>query len=171
MDAGSWAEHYMPDELYAWYENDWNDGAWDNNYYQDDAEDWNEQAWYESGWNENGEDEVETAETTADESQDFYKGKSKGGRPSAMGLGCSTCGSKWHNTHSCPLGGEQRFGKGKGQGKSKGFGKGKFPRKGFGKKGYGKKGSYFLARAMAREAFGLRRCHQHFLTTMEDPTC
>ena len=172
MDAGSWNEHYMPDELYAWYENDWNDGAWDNNYYQDEAEDWNEQAWYESGWNENGEDEVETAETTADESQDFYKGKSKGGRPSAMGLGCSTCGSKWHNTHSCPLGGEQRFGKGKGQGKSKRLWQGaNFLERDLARKATARRDPIFLARAMAREAFGLRRCHQHFLTTMEDPTC
>eukprot|EP00435_Cladocopium_sp_Y103_P017768 s3364_g4.t1 len=153
QDAGAWNEaHYMADELYAWYEQDWNEGAWDS-YYKDDTENWEEQTWYESGWNENGDDEVEINEHVADDTQDFFKGKSKGGRPSAMGLGCSTCGSKWHNTHSCPLGSEQRFGKGKGFGKSKGFGKGKYPRKGFGKKGYGKKGSYYPRKGFGKKGF------------------
>ena len=51
LDAGSWNEHYMNDELYSWYAHDWSDAGWDNNYYQGNAED--EQTWYESGWNEN----------------------------------------------------------------------------------------------------------------------
>ena len=35
-----------------------------------------------------------------------------------MGLGCSTCGSKWHSTHSCPLHSQNQS---KGYGKSKGY--------------------------------------------------
>ena len=58
-----------------------------------------------------------------------------------MGLGCRTCGSKWHNTHSCPLGDRQPGFSNKSKGSGYGKGKGKFPRKGYGKsKGLGKKG-------------------------------
>lgn len=45
-----------------------------------------------------------------------------------MGFGCSTCGSKWHNAHNCPLK-DQKPAKSKGRGKpfekskSKGYGK------------------------------------------------
>ena len=77
--------------------------------------------------------------------ESYYQGKGKS-RTGSMGLGCSTCGSKWHNTHSCPLNSQQQskgHGKSKGFGKPKGFGKnfGRPMRKGFGKgkyKGYGK---------------------------------
>ena len=147
---GSWDEVYYNDELYAWYgdyENYWDysDGV---------SEDWQDSGWQESGWNDDGEvpepDQSEDNHNDA-ETQEYFKGKGKGhgGRSPLMGLGCRTCGSKWHNTHSCPLGDRQpgfnnkgkSFGKSKGSGYGKGKGKSKFPRKGYGKsKGFGKKG-------------------------------
>ena len=71
--------------------------------------------------------------------ESYYKGKGKS-RTGSMGLGCSTCGSKCHSIHSCPLNSQSQS---KGYGKSKGFGKnfGRPMRKGFGKgkyKAYGK---------------------------------
>ena len=85
--------------------------------YQYDQNDWPEQ-WYEAGY----EDEVPaeqgdgpTAEADTND-ENFYKGKGKA-RSSSMGLGCSTCGSKWHNTHSCPLNDQSNKGKGKSFGK------------------------------------------------------
>ena len=153
-DNGSWStmsdrwtdqswEHYMNDELYNWYETEY---AWDYNYDPDyeETDPWGEQTWYESGWNEEP-DEPQAAEPSEEpQQQEFFKGKGKGGKPSAMGLGCHVCGSKWHNAASCPIGdNQQRFNKGKNKGKGKGksWNKGYFPRKGYGKsKGFGKKG-------------------------------
>ena len=138
------------DDLYAWYEydNQSNDEYWEP--------EWSE-TWYEAGYDEEEPpaEESQAAETAAPD-ETYYKGKGKS-RQSTMGLGCSTCGSKWHNTHSCPLndgnhGKNYDKGKNKGSyggkgksygGKGKGFSKGKF-KKGKGKgKSYGKyKGNY-----------------------------
>ena len=79
---------------------------------------------------------------------DYFKGKGKGkSRSSTMGLGCSICGSKWRNAHSCPMSDSNKgkssgkpsgksYGKSFGKGRPKGYGK-KGKSKGFGKKGYG----------------------------------
>ncbi|CAE8720076.1 unnamed protein product, partial [Polarella glacialis] len=117
--------------------------------------------WYgDDGW----QDEVYHGGQTKGKGKGFgAKGKGPSGG-SASGIGCATCGSRWHSSLDCPLndpskgdqgkgkGGKdyhyENFWKGKGKGKkggkSKGFGKGWS--KGFGKyrpsfgsgKGYGK---------------------------------
>lgn len=154
-DSGPAGTYHM-DELYAWYDDGWYGDSWDyeeadyDSYYQD----WPEN--YDYGWDEeqpedDGADQKEDSGNTQSEKEDYFKGK---GRPSSMGLGCGTCGSKWHNTHSCPLNDAQKGkgknygknkGKYKGSGKGKGYGK-SFNRKGFGRpkgyKGFGKKGSF-----------------------------
>ena len=154
-DSGPAGTYHM-DELYAWYDDGWYGEPWDyeeadyDSYYQD----WPEH--YDYGWDDeqpedDGADQKEDSGNTQSEKEDYFKGK---GRPSSMGLGCGTCGSKWHNTHSCPLNDAQKGkgknygknkGKYKGSGKGKGYGK-SFNRKGFGRpkgyKGFGKKGSF-----------------------------
>ena len=159
-----WYDSYYYDEmdpLQVWYEDLWYDGDWQQGDHHEEGEGWQDQAWYESGWDDlpAGEEEGNGVEGTGqdDESFDYYKGKNKG--KGSMGLGCATCGSKWHNTHSCPMGdsswkakgsgkgfgksgkGKKGYGKyGKGKGKGKGYGKRKGPsfgqRKGYGKRGY-----------------------------------
>ena len=159
-----WYDSYYYDEmdpLQVWYEDLWYDGDWQQGDHHEEGEGWQDQAWYESGWDDlpAGEEEGNGVEGAGqdDESFDYYKGKNKG--KGSMGLGCATCGSKWHNTHSCPMGdsswkakgsgkgfgksgkGKKGYGKyGKGKGKGKGYGKRKGPsfgqRKGYGKRGY-----------------------------------
>ena len=98
-DAGAYYNNY--DGLWdydGWHEQSWNDGEW---YQQENFYDNEEDSWYEAGWKE----EITPEEDPGDEKEtveDFYKGKGKH-RASAMGLGCSICGSKWHNTYSCPM--------------------------------------------------------------------
>ena len=152
-----WYDSYYYDEmdpLQVWYEDLWYDGDWQQGDHHEEGEGWQDQAWYESGWDDL---RVEGA-VQDDESFDYYKGKNKG--KGSMGLGCATCGSKWHNTHSCPMGDSSWKAKGSG----KGFGKSGKGKKGFGKygkgkgkgKGYGKrKGpSFGRGKAMVSEAIG-----------------
>ena len=139
-----WNAHYFQDELYAWYEDPYE-------YYEYPEDEWHEQWNYDAGFDEEpseqAEQEQSEAANTDENDGNFYKGKGKS-RSTTMGLGCSLCGSKWHNTHSCPLSEPKGKSSSKGHNrpKGKGFNKGygKFPyRKGFGKsKGYGKKGKY-----------------------------
>ena len=163
-DASSWSavtdmwssdadgSNYYMDELYAWYEDDgWysQPQPWDYDYAETYYEEWPD---YDYGWNDDEAPAAEDGEVqqdgNAEESKDYYKGK---GRTPTMGLGCSTCGSKWHNTHACPMNDTYK-GKTpmKGKGKSKGYGKGKgksyggrpYGGKSYGKKGFGKSKSY-----------------------------
>ena len=106
----------------------------------------------------------------------YYKGKGKS-RSTTMGLGCSLCGSKWHNTHSCALrepkgkGSNKGYNRTKGKGYNKGFGKSPY-RKGFGKsKGYGKKGKYPHEEGLRQERriFGVKSFHKTSRTTTVDP--
>ena len=147
-DDGSWSavtdywseDGYIADDLYAWYESDWNYSPWDYETAETYYEDWPAEH-YDYGWDDDEPqqaegDEHQPQETAPEESGEYFKGKGKG-RSQVMGLGCSTCGSKWHNTHSCPMndsykGKNPTFGKGK----SKGFNKGKG--KSYGGKSYGK---------------------------------
>ncbi|CAE8712610.1 unnamed protein product [Polarella glacialis] len=144
----------------AGYDDDWyGDDGWQDEVYHGDfpLEEW---TWPASAPDSST---VSTAGTTVlDDCKGFgAKGKGPSGG-SASGIGCATCGSRWHSSLDCPLNdpskGDQgkgkkdyhyeNFWKGKGKGKkggkSKGFGKGWS--KGFGKyrpsfgsgKGYGK---------------------------------
>ncbi|CAE8728215.1 unnamed protein product, partial [Polarella glacialis] len=89
---------------------------------------------------------VSTAETTLlDVDASYWKGQTKGkgkgfgakgkgpSGGSASGIGCTSCGSRWHSSLDCPLNDPSKGDQGKGYGKSygKGYGKGKF------KGGYG----------------------------------
>ncbi|CAE8595807.1 unnamed protein product, partial [Polarella glacialis] len=158
----------------AGYDDDWyGDDGWQDEVYHGDfpLEEW---TWPASAPDSST---VSTAETTLlDVDPSYWKGQTKGkgkgfgakgkgpSGGSASGIGCTTCGSRWHSSLDCPLndpskgdqgkgkGGKdyhyENFWKGKGKGKkggkSKGFGKGWS--KGFGKyrpsfgsgKGYGK---------------------------------
>ncbi|CAE8606275.1 unnamed protein product [Polarella glacialis] len=158
----------------ASYDDDWyGDDGWQDEVYHGDfpLEEW---TWPASAPDSTS---VSTAETTLlDVDSSYWKGQTKGkgkgfgakgkgpSGGSASGIGCTTCGSRWHSSLDCPLndpskgdqgkgkGGKdhhyENFWKGKGKGKkggkSKGFGKGWS--KGFGKyrpsfgsgKGYGK---------------------------------
>ncbi|CAE8606470.1 unnamed protein product, partial [Polarella glacialis] len=158
----------------AGYDEDWyGDDGWQDEVYHGDfpLEEW---TWPASAPDSST---VSTAETTLlDVDPSYRKGQTKGkgkgfgakgkgpSGGSASGIGCATCGSRWHSSLDCPLndpskgdqgkgkGGKdyhyENFWKGKGKGKkggkSKGFGKGWS--KGFGKyrpsfgsgKGYGK---------------------------------
>ncbi|CAE8737965.1 unnamed protein product, partial [Polarella glacialis] len=158
----------------AVYDDDWyGDDRWQDEVYHGDfpLEEW---TWPASAPDSTS---VSTAETTLlDVDPSYWKGQTKGkgkgfgakgkgpSGGSASGIGCTTCGSRWHSSLDCPLndpskgdqgkgkgGKDHRYenfwkGKGKGKkgGKSKGFGKGWS--KGFGKyrpsfgsgKGYGK---------------------------------
>ncbi|CAE8655901.1 unnamed protein product, partial [Polarella glacialis] len=158
----------------AGYDEDWyGDDGWQDEVYHGDfpLEEW---TWPASAPDSST---VSTAETTLlDVDASYWKGQTKGkgkgfgakgkgpSGGSASGIGCTTCGSRWHSSLDCPLndpskgdqgkgkGGKdyhyENFWKGKGKGKkggkSKGFGKGWS--KGFGKyrpsfgsgKGYGK---------------------------------
>ncbi|CAE8680712.1 unnamed protein product [Polarella glacialis] len=158
----------------AGYDDDWHgDDGWQDEVYHGDfpLEEW---TWPASAPDSTS---VSTAETTLlDVDPSYWKGQTKGkgkgfgakgkgpSGGSASGIGCATCGSRWHSSLDCPLndpskgdqgkgkGGKdyhyENFWKGKGKGKkggtSKGFGKGWS--KGFGKyrpsfgsgKGYGK---------------------------------
>ncbi|CAE8698987.1 unnamed protein product, partial [Polarella glacialis] len=158
----------------AGYDDDWyGDDGWQDEVYHGDfpLEEW---TWPASAPDSTS---VSTAETTLlDVDPSYWKGQTKGkgkgfgakgkgpSGGSASGIGCATCGSRWHSSLDCPLndpskgdqgkgkGGKdyhyENFWKGKGKGKkggkSKGFGKGWS--KGFGKyrpsfgsgKGYGK---------------------------------
>ena len=162
VDSTSWStvtdpryEEWQDDDLYAWYEG-WYEG--DNDYYDDyygDHEGW-PGSWYESGFDDEGPAEQADGDPVEPPANDesFYKGKGKS-RASTMGLGCSTCGSKWHNTHSCPLNSQPK-GKGKGFSKPKGYNKGygKPFRKGFGRgKGFGKKGKSYSKKGFGKRGF------------------
>ena len=178
-DDGSWSavtdywseDGYITDDLYAWYESDWNYSPWDYETAETYYEDWPAEH-YDYGWDDEEPqqaegDEHQPQETNPEESGEYFKGKGKG-RSQVMGLGCSTCGSKWHNTHSCPMndsykGKNPTFGKGKPKGFNKGKGKsyggksyGKPYRKGYGKsKSYGKKGYMPYGSKQGRKGFWL----------------
>eukprot|EP00435_Cladocopium_sp_Y103_P059971 s1483_g21.t1 len=121
------------------------DGESYDNYYQQ----WPE---YEYGCDEEqleeNNEKADDEPTQPEMDETYYKGKGR----SMMGLGCGTCGSKRHNTHSCPMNDAQK-GKSKkksyGKGKSKGFGKYKGKGKGFGSKGFGKSKNYAILVARA----------------------
>eukprot|EP00435_Cladocopium_sp_Y103_P007263 s3374_g2.t1 len=178
VDSSSWSNvtepwteewsNYEADELYASYQGWHDDPSW---YYDSEEfygqEDWNE-AWYEAGGEDDQPDQAgdEQAEQPNEMDETYYKGKGKS-RSSTMGLGCSTCGSKWHNTHNCPLN-EQRPPKGKGKdygkSKSKGYGKSYRPYgKGFGKsKGFGKKGKPYMKKGYGKRGFWAEELPQGF---------
>ncbi|CAE8589046.1 unnamed protein product, partial [Polarella glacialis] len=92
--------------------------------------------WYgDDGW----QDEVYHGPDKGQRQRLWCQGKGPSGG-SASGIGCATCGSRWHSSLDCPLNdpskGDQGKGKGFGKGWSKGFGK---YRPSFGSgKGYGK---------------------------------
>ena len=169
----------------SWYEQSWNDDEWHHhdNYYDKDDD-----GWYEAGWQDEEANHEEEHGEEKETVEEFYKGKGKH-RASTMGLGCSICGSKWHNTHNCPMKGSGKnglgappsygpprkgFNKGKSKGKGKSYGKkgkGKgwsfAPRKGFGKKGYwAEDGSGFVQQA----AYNLRQGHRGGLVLPEPAT-
>ena len=171
-----WSDHsnmgaYHQDELYAWYDDGWYGDAWDygeadyDSYYQDWPEHY-DYGWDDDGPEEDGGEQKEDSSNTQPEKEDYFKGKGKG-RPSSMGLGCGTCGSKWHNTHSCPLNGKS-FGKsqGKFKGPSKGYGKNPY-RKGYGKhkgsKGFGKKGSFSKGGRFGRKGYLMDELPQNYM--------
>ena len=93
-----WNGNYETDELYAWYEDQWHDD-YDSSYDYGNPNGWQE-TWYEAGYDEEPpEQDEENANEEPAIQEKFYKGKGKS-RASTMGLGCSLCGSKWHNTLS-----------------------------------------------------------------------
>ena len=146
-----------------WFDgyDDWNyEGSYDAFYGDGDYDDWNgydeEEWWYgfeeeEPPWQdvEDWEPAAEDASSShgpastppddqnKDHHDDYYKGgKGKG----SLGLGCQTCGSKWHSTGSCPVNSGSGKGASNHYGKSRGKGYGKFRFPGKGKnydKGYG----------------------------------
>ena len=148
-----WNAYYNQDELYSWYEDP-------NEHYEHYEEEWPEQWNYDAGYDEEpteqAEEEPSDAAHNNTNDETYYKGKGKS-RSTTMGLGCSLCGSKWHNTHSCPLsepkgkGSNKGYNRIKGKGYNKGFGKSPY-RKGFGKsKGYGKKGKYPMKKGFGKK--------------------
>ncbi|CAE8595274.1 unnamed protein product [Polarella glacialis] len=147
---------------------DYDGAGYDDDWYGDDG--WQDEVYHggfpleEWTWPASAPDStsVSTAETTLlDVDPSYWKGQTKGkgkgfgakgkgpSGGSASGIGCATCGSRWHSSLDCPLndpskgdqgkgkGGKdyhyENFWKGKGYGKSygKSYGKGKF------KGGYG----------------------------------
>ena len=68
-----------------------------------DQGDWQE-PWYEAGYDDEPADAEEEpfAAPSSNMDESYYKGKGKS-RTGSMGLGCPTCGSKWHNTHTAAL--------------------------------------------------------------------
>ena len=130
-DYEDWSgyEDEYPESWYDWYEDDFYDG-----------QDFPEDEWY------NGEEPLPDGE--GGEESFPVKGKGKGfgkgkrGRGNALGVGCSTCGSKWHDASACPVKGKGRRDGGDASPakgwtpKGKGYGKPRFPGKGKGK-GYG----------------------------------
>ena len=157
-DASSWSAvtdmwssdaddtNYYMEELYAWNEDDgWHSQPqpWDHDYAETCYEEWPD---YDYGWND---DEAPLLQKIISSTRWQCRGVQ--GLTPTMGLGCSTCGSKWHNTHACPMNdtykGKMPM---KGKGKSTGYGKGKgksyggkpYGGKPYGKKGFGKSKSY-----------------------------
>ena len=160
----SWDDAYWADDGWSWVESAdmsdyWLDGPDSWNY---EGDPWNEsdEAWMDADYegyydehpdyhNETTADEASNADDSPLSSKANESYPMKGGK----GVGCSVCGSRWHSSSSCPVGGAKGkggyrgsgkgYGKGYGKGKkgsskSKGKGKGKWqPRKGKGKsKGY-----------------------------------
>ncbi|CAE7218696.1 unnamed protein product [Symbiodinium sp. CCMP2592] len=123
--SDGWDEYY-DESLYdhsSWYGED--------DYYGEDEE-------QDGQWQEDGEgagDDLDGGDVSWD--YPVKGGKGKKSRGNAMGVGCSVCGSKWHNASSCPVGG--KTGKG---GYDKGGYPGKGSGKGYGNKGYGGKGTF-----------------------------
>ncbi|CAE8645278.1 unnamed protein product, partial [Polarella glacialis] len=145
----------------AGYDDDWyGDDGWQDEVYHGDfpLEEW---TWPASAPDSST---VSTAETTLlDVDPSYWKGQTKGkgkgfgakgkgpSGGSASGIGCATCGSRWHSSLDCPLNDPSKGGQGKGKGgkdyhyknfwKGKGKGKKGGKSKGFGKgwsKGFGK---------------------------------
>ncbi|CAE7724343.1 unnamed protein product, partial [Symbiodinium necroappetens] len=160
----SWDDFYWADDGWSWVEpaamsEYWLDGP---DYWDYEGESWNEsdEAWtdadYEGYYDEHPDYHNEaTADdaSNADDSSLSPKASENYPMKGGKGVGCSVCGSRWHSSSSCPVGGAKGkggyrgsgkgYGKGYGKGKkgsskSKGKGKGKWqPRKGKGKsKGY-----------------------------------
>ena len=186
-----WAEDWMDANAYyenpwtydGWHDQSWNEEDW---FQQDNYYDREEEGWFEAGWQEEEAPHEEERADDKENAEEYYKGKGKH-RASTMGLGCSICGSKWHNTHSCPMqnsgksgfGGQSSYGpprkgfnKGKSKGKGKSYGKkGKgwsfAPRKGFGKKGYWMDDGYG---GVQQAAYNLRQGHRGGLVLPEPST-
>ena len=138
------------DEEWSWDHSYWAGDGWDD-YVEEPLDSWS--SWYEDDYydqeypeEEWQDDEFQVAEEEGGDGSypvKGSKGKGKKGRGNALGVGCSVCGSKWHDASACPV-----KSKGKGQGgheqkgwpsKGKGYGKPRFGKgKGYG--GYGKKG-------------------------------
>ena len=138
------------DEEWSWDHSYWAGDGWDD-YGEEPLDPWS--SWYEDDFydqeypeEEWQDDEFQVADEEGGDGSypvKGSKGKGKKGRGNALGVGCSVCGSKWHDASACPVkskgkghGGHEQKGwpsKGKGYGKPR-FGKGK----GYG--GYGKKG-------------------------------
>ena len=125
-DSWSYVDEY---EVESPYEDHWHDGV----YYEDEeyVYDWpGDEAW--NSWSgENDTEQYPAAEpdqVPEGQAQESFPMKGKG-----KGLGCTICGSRWHQSSSCPVGGGKNH-----KGSGKGKGKGKPYRKGCGK-GYGKR--------------------------------
>ena len=113
-----WREEWLEECYDAWSENYYGDEDYDQ-YWMDEEDVWydyEEEPWLdnEEYWQEEPTSHHEAAgssssypdnETVTDgqAQEDYYKGKGKNSMKNAMGLGCHTCGSKWHWTKSCPV--------------------------------------------------------------------
>ena len=131
-DDWSWSDESWMDQS-AWYAGEWPDyeeyyDAYDGDEYYDIAESWPEE--YTTEGNEANSTPNDQTEDAPDQNT-YYKKN--------IGLGCTICGSKWHESGVCPMS-STNYGKGKGKSKFGSFGKGKGKHwKGKGK-GKGKKG-------------------------------
>ena len=151
----AWSENYYGEEEYdqywmddedVWY--DYEDEPWHDNeeYWQEESPSHQEAAGSSSSYPDN------EAAIDGQTQEDYYKGKGKNSMKNAMGLGCHTCGSKWHSTNSCPVNAGGKSNHYGGKPFNKGYGKGKYPR--YGKsKGY-PKGSWYPRRFGKGKGFG-----------------
>ncbi|OLP86389.1 hypothetical protein AK812_SmicGene32497 [Symbiodinium microadriaticum] len=149
-DSWSYVDEY---EVESPYEDHWHDGV----YFEDEeyAYDWpGDEAW--NTWSgENDTEQHHAAEpdqVPEGQAQESFPMKGKG-----KGLGCTICGSRWHQASSCPVGKTHKgSGKGKGKGKPyrKGYGKayGKRPSKG--KSKYGEHGWPSYGKAKGKGYYG-----------------
>ena len=131
-DDWSWPDESWSDQS-AWYAGEWPDyeeyyDVYDGDEYYDIGDSWPED--FTTEGNEANTTTNEATDDTPDQNT-YYKKN--------VGLGCTICGSKWHESGVCPMS-STNYGKGKGKSKYGSFGKGKGKHwKGKGK-GKGKKG-------------------------------
>ena len=150
----AWSENYYGDEDYeqfwmdeedAWY--DYEEEPW-----LDNEEYWQEESGHQEAAGSSSLYPDNEATNDGQSQEDYYKGKGKNSSKNAMGLGCHTCGSKWHSTKSCPVNAGGKMNHYGGKPFNKSYGKGKYPR--YGKsKGY-PKGSWYPRRFGKGKGFG-----------------